>query len=63
VHIDSDNQHTWKTIRVGKALEDKEFEVIYSSEKPIRPEPYPDTRPLCDWNLFVDSLLSGRAGN
>jgi urea transport system substrate-binding protein len=60
VHIDPDNQHTWKTIRVGKVLEDGQFEVIYSSEKPIRPEPYPNTRPLRDWNLIVDSLLSGR---
>jgi len=60
VHIDPDNQHTWKTIRVGKVLEDGQFEVIYSSEKSIRPEPYPDTRSLRDWNLFVDSLSSAR---
>ena len=58
VHIDPDNQHTWKTIRIGKVREDGQFEVIYSSEKPMRPEPYPDTRSAQDWNLFVDSLLS-----
>jgi urea transport system substrate-binding protein len=59
VHIDPDNQHTWKTIRVGKVREDGQFEVIYSSEKAIRPEPYPDTRSPRDWNLFVDSLMTG----
>jgi len=61
VHIDPDNQHTWKTIRIGKVREDGQFEVIYSSEKPIRPEPYPDTRSERDWNVFVDTLLSGGA--
>jgi len=58
VHIDPDNQHTWKTIRIGKVREDSQFEVIYSSEKPIRPEPYPDTRSTRDWNLYVDTLLA-----
>ena len=61
VHIDADNQHTWKTIRVGKVRKDGQFEVVYSSEKPIRPEPYPDTRSAHDWNLFVDSLLTSGA--
>jgi len=59
VHIDPDNQHTWKTIRIGQVREDGQFEVIYSSEKPIRPEPYPRTRSAREWNLFVDSLETG----
>jgi urea transport system substrate-binding protein len=63
VHIDSDNQHTWKTIRIGQVREDGQFEVIYSSEKPIRPQPYPDTRSSREWNLFVDSLLSHGAAH
>ncbi len=63
VHIDPDNQHTWKTIRIGKVREDGQFEVIYSSENPIRPEPYPDTRSARDWNLFIDALLAGGAAS
>ena len=63
VHIDPDNQHTWKTIRIGKVREDGQFEVIYSSVNPIRPEPYPDTRSAREWNLMVDALLSGGAGS
>jgi urea transport system substrate-binding protein len=55
VHIDSDNQHAWKTIRVGRIVEDGQFEVIYSSEKPIRPEPYPDTRSVSDWRLLLEA--------
>jgi urea transport system substrate-binding protein len=56
VHFDSVNQHTWKTIRVGKVLEDGQFEVIYSSERPIRPEPFPDTRSPREWTAFLDGL-------
>lgn len=56
VHIDPGNQHTWKTIRVGKVLEDGQFEVIYSSERPIRPEPFPDTRAPHEWTTFLENL-------
>lgn len=56
VHIDSDNQHCWKTIRVGRVIDDGQFEVIYSSENPIRPEPYPDTRSPQDWKEFLTRL-------
>lgn len=56
VQVDSDNQHTWKTIRVGRVTEDAQFEVIYSSENPIRPRPYPDTRTVAQWHDFLASL-------
>lgn len=56
VRIDPDNQHTWKTIRVGRVLEDGQFEVIYSSERAIRPEPYPDTRSPQEWDDFIARL-------
>jgi urea transport system substrate-binding protein len=56
VHIDSGNQHAWKTIRIGKVVDDGQFEVIYSSENPIRPEPFPDTRSPRDWKEFLRRL-------
>ncbi len=56
VHFDSVNQHTWKTIRVGKVLDDGQFEVIYSSERPIRPEPFPNTRSQREWTAFLQGL-------
>ncbi len=60
VHIDSENQHTWKTIRIGQIKDDGQFEIVYSSEKPIRPEPFPDTRSKQDWQRFVDRLMSAQ---
>jgi urea transport system substrate-binding protein len=56
VWIEPINQHTWKTIRVGRITNDSQFEIMYSSEKPIRPEPYPDTRSSREWDSFVDSI-------
>jgi len=53
VHIDPDNQHTWKTIRVGKIVDEGQFDIIYSSENPIRPEPYPDSRSVDEWRSFL----------
>jgi urea transport system substrate-binding protein len=53
VRIDPDSQHTWKTIRIGQVLDDGQFEVVYSSENPIRPEPYPDTRSVPEWKSLL----------
>jgi urea transport system substrate-binding protein len=58
VHIDPANQHTWKTIRVGRIVEEGQFDIIYSSENPIRPEPYPDSRSVDEWRTFLDSPQS-----
>ncbi len=53
VHIDPDNQHSWKTFRVGRVVDNGQFEILYSSENAIRPEPYPDTRSPQDWKEFL----------
>lgn len=57
VRIDSENQHTWKTMRLGKIVEGGQFEIAWSSEKPIRPEPYPSSRPAAAWNEFLAGLF------
>lgn len=56
VRIDPDNQHTWKTMRLGKIVEGGQFEIVWSSEKPIRPEPYPSSRSAVAWNKFLAGL-------
>jgi urea transport system substrate-binding protein len=57
VRIDPDNLHTWKTVRIGRIGEDGRFQVIYSSESPIRPEPYPRSRSRADWDAFLGDLF------
>jgi urea transport system substrate-binding protein len=61
VHVDSSNQHTWKVIRIGKVLDDGQLEVIYSSERPIKPEPFPDTRSPQAWNSFLKNFSEHRS--
>ncbi|WP_071187474.1 urea ABC transporter substrate-binding protein [Trichormus sp. NMC-1] len=63
VYIDSDNQHTWKTVRVGKIKADGQFEIVWNSDKPIRPVPYPLSRSKADWEMFLNSLYKNWNNN
>jgi urea transport system substrate-binding protein len=42
VRIDPRNQHTWKVARIGQVGRHGQFKIVWSSEEPIKPEPYPD---------------------
>jgi urea transport system substrate-binding protein len=57
VRIDPENQHTWKTMRLGKIVDGRQFEAIWSSEKPIRPEPYPSSPTAVAWDEFLAGLF------
>jgi hypothetical protein len=43
-------------MRLGKIVEGGQFEIVWSSEKPIRPEPYPSSRSAAAWNEFLAGL-------
>jgi urea transport system substrate-binding protein len=57
VRVDPDNQHTWKTTRLGRVVEGGQFKVVWNSEAPIRPEPFPETRPADAWRVFLADLF------
>ncbi|MFM2063287.1 MAG: hypothetical protein RLZZ507_2957 [Cyanobacteriota bacterium] len=59
VYIDANNQHTWKTVRVGKIQSDGQFKIVWNSGKPIRPVPYPISRSKADWEVFINNLYQG----
>ena len=40
VHIDNENHHTWKIVRIGKFRNDGLIDEIYSSVKPVKPDPF-----------------------
>ncbi|MCS6820635.1 MAG: urea ABC transporter substrate-binding protein [Microscillaceae bacterium] len=63
VYIDGETQHTWKTVRIGKFRLDGQVDIIWSSDKPIRPIPYPTSRSQSEWNLFLAQLFDGWGGN
>jgi urea transport system substrate-binding protein len=56
VRIDPETQHTWKIVRIGKIMSNGLFDVIYSSERPIQPIPFPATRSPAAWELFLQDL-------
>ena len=63
VTIDGVTQHTSKVVRIGKIVDSSTFEVIYTSENPIRPEPYPTTRTRAEWDWLLADLYNGWQGH
>ena len=56
VGIDPENQHLSKVVRIGKILENGQFEIVSSSEEPIQPIPYPAYKTKEQWNTFLEDL-------
>ncbi len=63
VYVDAENQHTWKTVRIGQVREDGQFAILWTSEWAIRPLPYPPFRLRPDWELFLDDLYRSWGGH
>lgn len=40
VTIDGDNQHTYKTVRIGQIREDGLIDTIFATDAPVKPDPY-----------------------
>lgn len=40
VKLDGENQHTWKTVRIGAVRADGLIDEVWSSGKPIKPDPF-----------------------
>ena len=58
VYIDDNNNHTWKTVRIGKIRADGQFDIVWTSEKPIQPIPYPSYRLKSEWDKFLNELYT-----
>lgn len=56
VRVDPDTQHTSKVFRIGRITPEGRFAVEYSSDVPIAPNPYPNTRSKADWDAFLLDL-------
>ena len=64
VSVDDETQHTWRPVYVGRIRGDGQFDLVWSSGKPVRPIPYPSSRTHSEWESFLDSLVPdlGRLG-
>ena len=56
IRIDPENHHTWKIMRLARISDAGQFSIVWSSERPIRPEPYPASRSIAEWHAFLQSL-------
>ena len=62
VYTDPRNRHTWKTVRIGRIRADGQFDVVWDSGAPIRPEPFPAYRSPARWAAFLETLYRGWDG-
>ncbi|MAT15667.1 MAG: serine/threonine protein kinase, partial [Planctomyces sp.] len=54
VSIDPESQYSIRNGFIGKATPSDQFEIVWQSPEPIRPEPFPDYRTETEWNEFLD---------
>ncbi|WP_309385280.1 urea ABC transporter substrate-binding protein [Cerasicoccus frondis] len=62
VFIDPQNQHLYKTARIGRILNDGQFAIEWESDAPVRPAPYPMFRPREAWDEYLAMLKQGWNG-
>lgn len=62
VSVDPQTLHLWKIVRIGKINERGQFDIIWNSENPIRPKPFPPTRSEKEWNQFLQNLYHSWGG-
>src|SRR5204863_238788 len=45
ISVDASTLHTWRPVYIGRIRGDGQFEVVWRSETPVRPIPFPSSRP------------------
>ncbi len=56
VSISPYNRHLWKTARIGQVKANGQFDIVWASTYPIRPEPYPTYRSRRQWDEMLETL-------
>ena len=49
VSVEALSQHLWKTVRIGQVRDDGQFDIVWSSDSPIRPSPFPTYHKKQEW--------------
>jgi len=55
--IDAGTMHAERFARIGQVDKDLEFDVVWTSPKPIKPEPFPPSRSPDEWSRFMVELM------
>lgn len=63
ISVDPPTHHTWRPVYLGRAKADGQFEIVWTSQKPIRPVPYPISRTQAQWEAFLRELFTRWRGS
>jgi urea transport system substrate-binding protein len=63
VSVDFETQHTWRPVYIGKIRSDGQFDLVWNSEKPVRPLPFPFSRSRAEWEAYLDRLYQQWGGS
>ena len=58
VAVDHETGHLWKTVLIGKARSDGQFDIVWRSAQPVHPAPFPFYRSRTEW-LAMQQTLPG----
>ncbi|KAB2352398.1 urea ABC transporter substrate-binding protein [Actinomadura rudentiformis] len=56
VWVDEENRHLWRRVRIGRIRPDRQFDIVWTSEVDIRPQPYPVFRTRREWVDVLQTL-------
>jgi urea transport system substrate-binding protein len=56
IRIDPTNQYAVRRTLIGRAVNNREIEVVYQSPKPVPPVPFPPSRTRAQWEDFLHQL-------
>jgi len=59
LRIDPDNNHAYKTPRIGQIQPDGQCLIVWSADKPLAPNPFPESRTSVEWKAFLNDLYNG----
>lgn len=59
----SDNNHAEETVRIGKLNDQGFFDVVWASDAPVAPEPFPSFRSRSYWKNYLNGLYDGWGGH
>jgi urea transport system substrate-binding protein len=58
VTVDPDTYHLWQPVRIARVQPDGSLRQVFAADggKPVKPEPFPTTRPRSEWDRFLKEL-------
>ncbi|TWU26615.1 Aliphatic amidase expression-regulating protein [Novipirellula galeiformis] len=56
VSIDPETHHTWKTLRIGRIRGDGQFDIVWTSDYPVRPVTFPIYQSREQWEQFLEDM-------